>query len=53
MKPAWALLLLAATLPIFAGEKTWPPEKDLSEMSLDELKTMMEKLKAPQTLKTS
>ena len=31
MKPAWALLLLAATLPIFAGEKTWPPTKDLSE----------------------
>ena len=31
MKPAWIVLFLAAALPLSAGEKSWPPTKDLSE----------------------
>ena len=31
MKRAWIALLLAASLPLFAEEKNWPPSKDLTD----------------------
>ena len=31
MKRAWIALLLAASLPLFAEEKDWPPAKDLTD----------------------